>query len=172
CEGESIATANNKRRLRHGFHAARQHHVCFPQFDHLSGVHNRLHARTAQTIYGESWGFNRQSSTQPDMARAVQGVARRLLRVSKHRMIEFLGIQSSTFDGTFSGDCAEFLRGKVFQLAAIAAKGRTRPTDDGDVSWFQHGFYDESFDNRLRLEQTFQFSSGEWERQPNAPREA
>jgi hypothetical protein len=50
-------------------------------------------------------------------------------------MIEFLGIDPSALDRTLGRNRSQFLRRKVFQFAAIAAKGRPRPTDNGNITW-------------------------------------
>ncbi len=69
---------------------------------------------------------------------SVESVSRSLLRVAEDGVVEVFGIDSGAFDGAFGGDCAQFLGGEVFQFAAVAAKGRAGPADDGDVSWFEH----------------------------------
>src|ERR1700682_3355412 len=78
------------------------------------------------------------------MPRAIQSVAGSLLRVAKHCMIKFFGIDPSPLDRALGRDCSQLLRGKVLQLAAIAAEGRASPADDGNISRFQHGFLDKS----------------------------
>ena len=72
------------------------------------------------------------------MARAVEGVAGSLLRVAEHDVVELLGIDSRALDRALSRDCAQFLRGEIFQFAAVAPHGRTRAADDRNVTGFQH----------------------------------
>ena len=74
------------------------------------------------------------------MARAIESVARSLLRIAKNGMIEFFRIQPSAIHGTLARYGAEFLSREIFQLAAITSEGRTRPAHDCDVPWFQHWF--------------------------------
>ena len=135
-KSKTVASANHERRLRHRFHAARQHHIGFAQLNHLRRVDDGLHSRSAQTIHRESWRFDGQTGSQSDMARAVKSVARSLLRVAKNHVIEFFRVQPGALDGTLTRNGAEFLRREIFQLAAITSKGRTRPADNCDVSWF------------------------------------
>jgi hypothetical protein len=74
------------------------------------------------------------------MPRPVQRIARGLLRVAEHSMVKFLRINPGPLDRSLGGNRAQLLRRKIFQLPAIAAKGRPRPTDDGDISRLQHDF--------------------------------
>ncbi len=72
------------------------------------------------------------------MASAIKCVSGSLLRVAEDDVVEFLGIDSGALDGRLASYGAEFLRGIVFDFAAVAAEGRARPADDCDVAWFQH----------------------------------
>ncbi len=137
---KSVAPANHKRRLRHRLHPARQHNLRLVGLDHLRRRHNRLHPRPAQPVHRQRRSLNRHPRPQPHVPRPIQRVARSLLRVAKHRVIEFLGIDPRALDRSLRRNRAQLLRGKILQFAAIAAKGRTRPTDNGDVTWFQHDF--------------------------------
>jgi hypothetical protein len=85
------------------------------------------------------------------MPRAIQSVARSLLRVAKHSVIEFFRVDSGALDRTFAGDRAQFLRREIFQLAAIAAKGRPRPTHNCNVTWFQHDFLADPRSERIKV---------------------
>ena len=55
-------------------------------------------------------------------------------------VIEFLGSIPARSIAPFAAIGRQLLRGKVLQLAAIAAKGRPRPADDGNVPRLQHDF--------------------------------
>jgi hypothetical protein len=57
-------------------------------------------------------------------------------------MVEFLWIDSRPLDCALAGDGSEFLGCEVFELAAVAAKRRARPTYDTDVTGLQHCFPD------------------------------
>ena len=70
------------------------------------------------------------------MARAIERIAGGLLRISEDGMIEVLGGDSGTLDGSFRSDGSEFLGRIVFDFSAVTSKGRTRPADDGNVSRF------------------------------------
>ncbi len=100
--------------------------------------HNRLHPRPAQPVHRQRRSLNRQSRPQPHMPRPIQRIARSLLRIAKHRMIEFLGIDPRPLNRPLGRNRAQLLRRKIFQLAAIAAKGRARPADNRDITRFQH----------------------------------
>ncbi len=121
-----------------------------------------MHSAAAQAIHRERRCLDRDTGPQANVARAVERISGGLLGVAEHNVIEFLGIKPGAFDRTLTGDGAQFLGGKVLQLAAVAAKGRARPADDSDVSRFQHG---DRMDV-LRAEKfsgdelTFQFNSG------------
>ncbi len=103
-------------RLRHGFHAAGEHHVRFAQLDHLRRIDDGLHARSAQPVHGERRRLDRQSRAQGHMPGAIEGVTRSLLRVAEDGVVEFLGIKSGALDGAFAGDGAQFLAVKSFSL--------------------------------------------------------
>ena len=51
--------ANHMRRLGHGFHATRQHRVCFSKLNKLSAGDNCLHTRAAQAVYRQRGNFIR-----------------------------------------------------------------------------------------------------------------
>src|ERR1022692_509743 len=72
------------------------------------------------------------------MPRPIERVARSLLGITKNRVIEFLGFDSGTFNGGLGCNGAQFLRRIVFDFSAIAAKRRTYPADDSNISRFQH----------------------------------
>src|SRR5450755_1446410 len=72
------------------------------------------------------------------MPRSIKRVARSLLRVSKHRMIELPSLNSGPLNRRPSRDRAQFLRGIVFDLSAIAAKRRAHAAYDSNISRFQH----------------------------------
>ncbi len=76
------------------------------------------------------------------MPRPIQRIARSLLRIAKHSMVKFLGIDPSPLHRTLGRNRAQLLRGEVLQLAAIAAKGRARPTHNRNITRFQHDFPD------------------------------
>ena len=135
---EAVASANGKRRLRHRFHAARKHHFRFVGLNHLRRADNRLHARAAEPVHGQCRSFDRQARAQPNMPRSIERVARGLLRVAEDDVIEVFGLDSRALNRCRRRDRTEFLRRIVFDFSAIAAKGRARPTDNGNVSGFQH----------------------------------
>jgi hypothetical protein len=72
--------------------------------------------------------------------RPIQRITRSLLRVAKHHVIEFLGIDPRPLDRALGRNRAQLLRGKILQLPAIAPKGRARPTDNRNITRFQHDF--------------------------------
>ena len=74
------------------------------------------------------------------MACAIERIPGSLLRVAENCVIEFFWLYSGAIDCALGGNCAEFLRGEVFQPAAIPAEGRARAADNCDVTWFQHGY--------------------------------
>jgi hypothetical protein len=106
--------------------------------NHLGGVDDGLHARSTESIHSERRSFDGQSRTQADVARSIECVSGSLLRVAEDGVVEIFGINSSAFYGSAGGDRSQFLRREILQLAAIPAKGRACPTDDGDVSWLEH----------------------------------
>ena len=126
------------RRLRHRFHAARQHNIGLAHLDHMCRADDSLHPRTAQTVYRECRRFDGQSRPQRNMPRAVERIARGLLRITEHGVIELLGIEPSPVDGALRRDRTEFLSRKIAQLAAVTPHGRPRTAHNGNVPWFQH----------------------------------
>ena len=56
--------------------------------------------------------------------------------LSEYDVIEFLGIDPRALDCSPSCNRAQLLRSKVFQLAAITSKGRTRPADNRNIPGF------------------------------------
>ena len=137
---KSIASPNHKRRLRHRFHPARQHHLRFLGLDHLRRADDRLHPRPTQPIHRQRRSLNRQSRPQRRVPRSIQRVARSLLRVAEHGMIEILRVNPRALDRRLRRYRAQFLRRIIFNLPAIASKGRARPADNGNVSRFQHEY--------------------------------
>ncbi len=79
-----------------------------------------------------------QASSQSYVAGSVKCITGSLLRVTENGVIEFLGIDAGALNRGLARDRTQLLRGEVLQFAAIAAKGRARPTDDGDFSGLQH----------------------------------
>ena len=125
--------ANHVRRLRHRFHAAGQHDLRLAELNHLRGGDDRLHARAAQAIDGERRNLDGNAGLQRDVARAVDGVARSLLRVADDDVIDFAGLDAGALHGFRGGDGAQFHGGEVAQLAAVAAHGRAGAVDDCDI---------------------------------------
>src|SRR4051812_45777343 len=72
------------------------------------------------------------------MARAIERVARCLLGVAEHGMVEFLGIDAGPTDRFLAGDRGEIHGGKVTQFTAIPAHGRTRAAYDCNVCSLCH----------------------------------
>jgi len=68
--------------------------------------------------------------------RSIESIARSLLRIAKHNVIELAGIDSRPLDRSLRRHRAQFLRRIIFDLPAIASKGRTYPADDRNVSRF------------------------------------
>ena len=72
AQAKSPARASNHvRRLRHRFHAARQHNIGLAHLDHMCRADDSLHPRTAQTVYRECRRFDGQSRPQRNMPRGV-----------------------------------------------------------------------------------------------------
>ena len=149
CEVEAVASANGEWGLRHGFHAAGQNQVGLAQLDHLGGVDDGLDAASAQPVDGERRRLDGQACAQGHMPGPIDGIARGLLGVAENRVIEFPGIKAGAFDGTRARDGAQFLGGKVFQLAAVTPKRRAGPANDGDVAGFQHAGFLVLFEMRM-----------------------
>jgi hypothetical protein len=68
-------------------------------------------------------------------------------------MVEIFWFESGALNGALAGNRSQFLRGKIFQLAAITSKGRTRPAHNCNIPWFQHcfsipGFFPKSRDQK------------------------
>ena len=101
--------ANHVRRLRHRFHAAGQHGLGFAQLDQLRRRDDRLHARSAQAIHRERGHFDGHAGFQHDVTRAVDGVARSLLRVAEDRVLDLAGLDAGALHGLDRSDRAEFL---------------------------------------------------------------
>ena len=55
-------------------------------------------------------------------------------------MIKLLHLQARARDRSLARDGPQFLRRKIFQLAAIASKGRACPAHNRDITRFQHDF--------------------------------
>src|SRR5258707_1263195 len=146
--------ADDMRRLRHRLHPTSQHHACFAQLDHLRGIHDRLHSRAAQTVHRQRWHLNRQPGFERNVARAIERVAGRLLRVAEHGMVKLTGINARAPNGFLAGNRSQFHSSKIFQLAAVAAHGRTRPTDNRDIGslWHTTTLYEEMGTDRQTLE--------------------
>ena len=49
------------------------------------------------------------------------------MRIAEDGVIELFGIDCRSFDRLFRRDCAQFLRGEVFQFSAIAPEGVRAP---------------------------------------------
>jgi hypothetical protein len=73
------------------------------------------------------------------VASAVQSIARSLLGVAEDDVVEIIWVKPCAINGTLARDRSEFLCREIFQLAAVTAKGRTRPTHNCNVPWFEHG---------------------------------
>ena len=106
----------------------------------MGRVNDGLHSAATKTIYRQRRSFDRQSSAQSYVPRAVQSVAGSLLRIAKDDVLEFFWIDSSAIHCTFSRNSAQFLRSEIFQLAAITSEWRACAADDCNVTWFQHGY--------------------------------
>src|SRR5207302_1012000 len=78
----------------------------------------------ALTVHRQCRSLNRQASPQPYVPRPIQGIARSLLRVAEHSMIDLLRIDTGPLNRAARRKRPQFLRGEVLQLAAIAAEGR------------------------------------------------
>ena len=133
-----VAPADRERRLGHCLHPARQHDFRFVGLDHLRRADDRLHSRPAQPVHSQCRSLNGQPRPQPHVARPIDRVARSLLRVAEHDVIEVLRIDPRALDRRLGRHRAQFLRRIIFELPAIASKGRARPADNGNITWFQH----------------------------------
>jgi hypothetical protein len=67
------------------------------------------------------------------MPRTIERITRSLLRVAKHRVIEFLGIDSRPLNRALGRNRSQFLRGKILQLPAVPPKRRSSPTDNRNM---------------------------------------
>src|SRR5208337_2501291 len=72
------------------------------------------------------------------MPGSVDRIARSLLRVAEHGMIEVFRIDPCPLNRSLRRHRAQFLRRVILDLPAIASKGRARAADNGNVSRFQH----------------------------------
>src|SRR6478736_6217615 len=72
------------------------------------------------------------------MPRAIERVARGLLRVAEDGVVKLFGIDAGTPDCFLAGDGGQVHGGKVAQFAAIAAHGRARAAYDCNVCSLCH----------------------------------
>src|SRR4029077_11180119 len=72
------------------------------------------------------------------MTRAIERIARGLLRVAENRVVKFFGIDPGTPDRFLAGHGGQVHGGKVAQFAAIAAHGRARAVNDCNVCSLCH----------------------------------
>ncbi len=86
-----------------------QHGLGLAQLDELRGGDYRLHTRSAQAIDRERGHFDGHASFQHDVTRAVNGVARSLLRVTENRVLDLAGLDAGAFHGFDRCDRAKFL---------------------------------------------------------------
>ena len=135
-QSEPVPPANHKRSLRHGLHPARQHNLRLIGLDHLRRAHNRLHPRPAQPVHCQRRYLNRNPRPQTNVPRPVQGVARSLLRVPEHHMIEFLRINPRALHRTLGRNRPQFLGREVLEFPAIPSKRRARPINDRNIPGF------------------------------------
>src|SRR5207253_4245250 len=112
--------------------------AAFIGHDHVRAVYDCLHAATAQAIDRQRWRFNRQPRSQSHMTGTVQCVAGSLLRIAENGVIEFFRLDARALDRLLGGNRAEFLRRKVFQLAAITSERRACAANDRNVTWLEH----------------------------------
>ena len=116
---------------------------------------DRLHARSAETVDGERRNFDGNSGFEGDVTRAVDGVARSLLRVAEDGVVDFAGLDAGAFHGFDGGDGAQFLGGEVAKLSAVAAHGRAGAVDDSDINCVRHV----RMEGKARIAETFEFIS-------------
>ena len=83
------------------------------ELDHLRRRYHRLHARSAEAVDGERRNFDRHAGFQRDVARAVNGVARGLLRVAHHAVIDFTRLDAGALHGLDGSDGTQLLAREI-----------------------------------------------------------
>ena len=78
------------------------------------------------------------SGPQADVASTIDRVSRCLLGVAENDMVKVTRIHSGPFNRRLGRHGPQFLRGVILDFSAITSEGRSRPTNDRDVSGFQH----------------------------------
>ena len=130
--------ADHVRRLRHGFHPAGEPVLRLAQSDHLRHRHDGLHARTAEPIHRQRGSLDRNAGLQRHVPSAIDRVARRLLRVAEHGVVELRGLDAGTPDRFGRCDRGQFHGGEVAQFAAITPHRRASAAYDSDVCSLCH----------------------------------
>src|SRR6185437_439079 len=72
------------------------------------------------------------------MARSINRVTGRLLRVAEDRMVDFRRLYAGPTHRLLAGDGSELHGSKVAELAAVAAHRRARAVHNCNVRWLKH----------------------------------
>jgi len=95
-------------------------------------VRDRLNAGTAETIDSERRNLFRHARFQPDVARSVDRVTRRLQRIADDHVIHLVGGETTALQGAFGRDDRKIDRADIRKTAVVLGHRGSGPVNDDD----------------------------------------